>query len=164
MEIKKLEKSCHEEFKYLIKIVVENLPKKEWLITPTNEELENIFENERIDYWGVFDNGKLVAISSLSFDKTDFFEIVKLLGLEQNKVAEIAECMTLQEARGNNYMFKINNVLVKRAKEMGFEYLIATAHPDNIASNSSLKKLGMKVAGQFYRYGKYYRNYLVMKI
>ena len=164
MEIKKLEKRHHKELKDLIKIIVENLPKREWLITPTEEEIENIFENDMVDYWGVFENEKLLAISSLAFDESDFIEIVKLLGIENAKVAEIAECMTLPEARGNNYMLKINKILVQRAKEMGVEYIIATAHPENVASNASLQKLGMSIAGQFYRYGKNYRNYLVMKI
>ena len=104
------------------------------------------------------------SISSLSFDKEDFLEVVRLLQIENDKVAEIAECMTHVEARGNNYTLKINKELVKVAKEMGVKYLIATAHPDNIASKVSLKKLGMSEKGQFYRYETYLRNYFVMKI
>ena len=164
MEIRKIEKVYHGQLKSLMKTVVDLLPKKEWLITPTQEEVENIFENSKVDYWGAFDGDKLVAISSLSYDEDDFAEIVKLLGIEKNKVAEIAECMTLPEARGNNLMFKINSLLVEKARERGIEYLIATAHPENNASNISLQKLGMTIAGQFYRYGKNFRNYLVIRI
>ena len=164
MEIRRIRKKYHKEFKALIETVVEALPKKEWLITPTNEEIENVFENDAVDYWGVFENNKLLAISSLAFDEQDFLEILKLLKIENKKVAEIAECMTIPFARGNNYMFKINNELVKLAKDRGVEYLIATAHPDNIASNTSLKKLGMSLGGQFYRYGCYLRNYYFMKV
>ena len=72
--------------------------------------------------------------------------------------------MTLPKARGNNYMLKINTALLSVAKELGFEYLIATAHPDNTPSNHSLQKLGMECKGQFYRYGKFLRNYYLMKI
>ena len=164
MEIKKIEKSYHKELKGLIKTVAKALPKKEWLITPSEEAIENLFESELFDYWGVFENDKLLAISSLSYDEEDFADIVKLLGIEGKNVAEIAECMTLPQARGNNFMFKINSVLFQRAREKGIEYLIATAHPDNNASNHSLQKLGMEIKGQFYRYGKNLRNYLVMKL
>lgn len=164
MEIKRIEKSYHKEFKKLISTVVDALSKKEWLIAPTDEEIENVFENNKVDFWGVFEDGELLAISSLSYDEDDFAEIVNLLEIEGHKVAEIAECMTLPKARGNNFMLKINSVLAQKAKEKGIEYLIATAHPDNVASNSSLQKLGMKKAGQFYRYRKYPRNYLVMKV
>ena len=116
------------------------------------------------DYYGENRDALWDCLRYLFYDEEDFADIVKLLGLEGCRVAEIAECMTLPLSRGNNFMFKINSVLVQRAKEKGIEYLIATAHPDNNASNHSLQKLGMKIKGQFYRYGKYYRNYLVMKI
>ena len=55
-------------------------------------------------------------------------------------------------------------MLVKEAKHRGFEYLIATAAPENIASNKSLLKLGMKCVCQINRYGKYLRNCYMMKI
>lgn len=164
MEIRQIRKEECEEFKQLIESVIKNLPKKEWLIVPTNEQIADAFNTDKVVYWGLFEKGKLLSISSLSFDKEDFLEIVRLLQIENDKVAEIAECMTLLEARGNNYTLKINKELVKIAKEMGVKYLIATAHPDNIASNVSLKKLGMSEKGQFYRYETYLRNYFVMKI
>ena len=63
-----------------------------------------------------------------------------------------------------NFMLRINEKLLDRAKDLGIEYLVATAHPENVASNKSLGKLGMECKGQFMRYGKYLRNYLVMKI
>jgi RimJ/RimL family protein N-acetyltransferase len=130
----------------------------------TNDEIDNVFENKNVLLYGIIENEKLLSISGLFSDESDFLDIKKLCDIENSKVAEIAECMTLPEARGNNFMLKINNYLLKHAKDIGYEYLIATAHPDNTASNHSLQKLGMICKGQFYRYGKYLRNYYLMKI
>lgn len=164
MEIRRLEQKDYEAFKALIETVVENLEVKEWLIVPTSGEMTNLLKDNKAEFWGMFDAGVLLSISCLSFDDDDFAEIIKLLKIENHKVAEISECMTLPIARGNNFMLKINKQIVKIAKDKGFDYLIATAHPDNIASNSSLKKLGMTVGGKFYRYGSHLRNYFVMKL
>ena len=164
MEIKRLTKDYHKELKEIVNITANNLANPEWLIVMTNEEVENVFENQNVIMYGVTENKELLSISGLFFDESDFLDIEKLCAIEGCKVAEIAECMTLPEARGNNYMLKINTALLAVAKELGFEYLIATAHPKNTASNHSLQKLGMQCKGQFYRYGKFLRNYYLIKI
>lgn len=164
MKIELLTRKSHQKLKDLITTVDQYLNNPEMLIVLTKEEIENIFNNKNAMMYGLFENDELVSISGLFFDESDFYDIVKLLNIENTKVAEIAECMTLPKARGNNYMLKINQVLLNRAKELGVDYLIATAHPDNISSNKSLTKLGMQCNGQFYRYGKYLRNYYVIKV
>ena len=164
MEIRKLEQKDHGQLKELIDAVVDDLKVKDWLIAPTKEEIESVFENNNVEFWGVFDGDTLLSISCLSFDNDDFSEIVKACGIENLKVAEIAECMTLPFARGNNLTLQINQKLVQVAKSMGFDYLVATAHPDNIASNISLQKLGMTSSTQIHRYGTHLRNCFVMKL
>ena len=164
MDIKLLSKDYQDDLRNLVKTTIQNLQNPEWLIALTDIEIDNIFDNNQVILYGAIENDVLLSISGLFFDKSDFLDIVKLLGIENKKVAEIAECMTFPEYRGNNYMLKINQVLLKKAKELGIEYLIATAHPDNIASNTSLSKLGMKCSGQIQRYGKFLRNYYVIKI
>ena len=164
MNIKLLTIEYQNQLRVLVKTTIQNLINPEWLIALTDNEIDNIFENKNVLLYGAFENEKLLAISGLFFDESDYIDIVKLLGIENKKVAEIAECMTFPEYRGNNYMLKINRVIIEKAKKLGVEYLIATAHPDNIASNTSLTKLGMKYSGQMQRYGKYLRNYYVMKI
>lgn len=164
MEIIKLSKDYNEQLINLINITVQNLEKPEWLIALTKEELEKIWTNPKVIIYGAVDNGKLLAISGLFFDESDYLDIMKLLNIENNKVVEIAECMTLPSARGNNLMLKINTILIQEAQKLGFDYIIATAHPDNISSNKSLQKLGMESNVQFLRYGKYIRNCYMLKI
>ena len=61
-------------------------------------------------------------------------------------------------------MHKVNSKLIEIAKKKGFEYLVATAHPDNVASNKSLAKLGMECKAQIIRAGKYLRNVYMIKL
>lgn len=163
MEIKKLTKNYHEQLKNLIQIVSCEID-KEKLIVISNEEIEHIFENPSAIVYGAVENGKLLAISGLFFDESDYFEIMELLNIKNKKVAEIAECMVLPEARGNNLMFKINQMLIIEAQKLGFEYVIATAHPENISSKHSLEKLGMTTRVCFNRYGKYLRDCYIIKL
>ena len=164
MEILQLNEHYISQIKKITNSVIANLPNPDWLICLTNDEIDNLFINPNVIMYGLVSNNKLLSISGLFFDESDFFDITKLLNIPSNKVAEIAESMTLPNARGHNYMLKINQELKTHATILGFEYLIATAHPDNIASNKSLQKLGMKCYGQFLRYGKYLRNYYLLKL
>lgn len=163
MEIKKLTKNYHEQLKNLIQIVSCESD-KEKLIVISNEEIENIFENPSAIVYGAVENEKLLAISGLFFDESDYFEIMELLNIKNKKVAEIAECMVLPEVRGNNLMFKINQMLIIEAQKLGFEYVIATAHPENISSKHSLERLGMTTSKRFNRYGKYLRDCYIIKL
>lgn len=164
MEIKQLTKEFQNQLNTLVKTTIQNMTNPDWLIALTDEEIDNIFDNKNAVIYGMVEEKKLLAMSGLFFDESDFLEIIKLLKIENCKVAEIAECMTFPKYRGNNYMLKINLSLLQKARKLGFEYVIATAHPDNIASNKSLQKLGLKCYGQIFRYGKFLRNYYMLKL
>lgn len=165
MNIIKLTSTYHNQLKDLNNIVVSSMENPNWLISLTRDELENIFNNKTAIVYGMInDDNKLISVSGLFFDESDFIDITKILKIDKFKVGEISESMTIPQARGNNYMLEINNVILKEAKSMGFEYLIATADPENIASNKSLTKLGMECICQINRYGKYLRNCYMIKI
>ena len=164
MNIIKLSPSYHEQLKNLIDIVVTTMENKNWLISLTEDEIKNIFNNEKAMIYGIVNENNLVAISGLFFEESDFMEITKILKIDNYKVAEISESMTLPQYRGNNYMLTINTLILKEAKDLGFDYLIATAAPQNIASNKSLTKLGMNCICQINRYGKYLRNCYMIKL
>lgn len=48
-------------------------------------------------------------------------------------------------------MVNINKKLIEVANDKGLKYIIATAHPDNIAGNISLRNLNMKFIKEFSR-------------
>lgn len=82
------------------------------------------------------------------------------LNIEPNDCAEIGASMTLKNARGKKCMLNINKKLLELAKDKGLKYIIATAHPDNIASNISLKNLDMKFIKEFSRHS-FPRNFYI---
>lgn len=76
---------------------------------------------------------------------------LETLNIQTNYCAEIGASMTLKSARGKKCMLNINKKLMEVAKDKGLKYIIATAHPDNIASNISLRNLKMKFIKEFSR-------------
>ena len=75
---------------------------------------------------------------------------LETLNIQTNYCAEIGASMTLKSARGKKCMLNINKK-IKLSKDKGLKYIIATAHPDNIASNISLRNLNMKFIKEFSR-------------
>ena len=71
--------------------------------------------------------------------------------------------MVLPEYRGQNLMLDVNNALLNVAKEMGIDYFVATVHPDNIASNRSVQKMGMQLKTTITRTGGYERNVYLLE-
>lgn len=164
MNISKLSHKHLPNLKQIIDITLKNIQNADWFIPLDPGNIDNIFDINICEIYGVFDNDELLAISGLFWDESDYADIKQILNIADKKVAEIAECITLPKARGNNYMLTLNKLLLQKAKEKGYEYVIATAHPDNIASNKSLTKLGMTTNNQFMRYDKYLRNIYRIKI
>ncbi len=164
MQIQQLSNKHLESLKQIINIALKNIQDPNWFIPLDPDNIDKIFDLNICAIYGIFDNDKLLAISGLFWDESDYHDIKKTLNISDKKVVEIAECITLPEARGNNYMLTLNKLLLQKAKEMGYQYIIATAHPDNIASNKSLTKLGMTTSNQILRYDKYLRNVYSIKL
>ena len=163
MAIIQLSAQYHTQLKDLISTVKKDVDPSKLIIIP-QDQIDTIFDSDTTIIYGVVQQNNLLAMSGLFWDESDYLDIKHLLNIPHTKVAEIAECLVLPQARGNNYMLKLNQQLLSKAKQLGFEYVIATAHPDNIPSHTSLIKLGMTVGKQFYRYGKYLRNIYYIKL
>ncbi|OCL94362.1 hypothetical protein [Arcobacter porcinus] len=71
--------------------------------------------------------------------------------------------MTLKSARGKKCMLNLNKILLDLAKEKNIKYIIATAHPKNIASNKSLKNLNMVFVKEIIR-SNYPRNLYILEL
>lgn len=157
MELKKLQKSDEEQFRALNETIRDNLANSAFFIPLGNFVFDNFYKPDMFITYGFFDGEKLAACSLLSLDEEDLSELKQLLKLD-GKTAELGASMTLPDYRGNNLMFKINQQLLSEAPSANLKYIVATAHPDNIASNSSLKKLGMEKVAEIDRHGVYKRN------
>ena len=71
-------------------------------------------------------------------------EYIDILDLNGYKVCELGGNLVLPEYRGNGIMYKLIQLQSKLAKDMGFDYIISMAHPDNIGSKKNLMKLGLE--------------------
>ena len=107
---------------------------------------------------------QLIAISGLILTETFYGEIRDVLGLQGKKIAEVGGSMVLPEYRGQNLMLKINKMLVELAREQGYEHLVATVHPDNVASRTSAETLGFVKKDCIMRKGRFLRNVYQMDL
>lgn len=155
------DRSLHEEMSITI---VNALPRLDFLIPMTKEEYEDTFVVGSDDIvYGLFDNNNLIATSALLHDVRAYQQQEEVKDILTHKCAEIGECMVLPEYRGQGLMLKLNQLLKKDAQALGIEYMLATAHPENVASNTSLKALGFDLVKTFDRHG-YLRNLYVMRV
>ncbi|MBQ0021064.1 MAG: GNAT family N-acetyltransferase [Bacteroidales bacterium] len=145
-------------------IIYEALPSKELLIPMTEEEYDDTCREENCDVmYGIFEGDTLIATSSLLHDVRAYAANPELHEVLQHPCVEIGECMVLPEYRGRNLMLRLNELVKAEALRQGMHYMLATAHPDNIASNSSLCRLGYHIVKEFTRAGKR-RNLLLMEL
>lgn len=150
--------------KAMSEVIYEALPSKELLIPMTEEEYDDTYTDENEDVvYGIFEDDRLIATSSLLHDVRAYAINPELEEVLKHPCIEIGESMVLPAYRGNGLMLRLNTLIKEEAKRQGVHYLLATAHPDNIASNTSLKHLGYEVIKEFTRAGKR-RNLLVLDL
>ena len=113
--------------------------------------LENSIKDDKTIFYGYFNEKELLSISGLFLDIEDLKYELETLNIQTNYCAEIGASMTLKSARGKKCMLNINKKLIEVANDKGLKYIIATAHPDNIAGNISLRNLNMKFIKEFSR-------------
>lgn len=143
-------------------VILDALKNKEWFI-PFDKD-DPVLEESHDYFIGYFDGDKLAAISALIFDEHFLGELREITGLGGKKIAEVGGSMVLPEYRGQNLMLQLNRKLVSYARDEGYEYLVATVHPDNVASRTSAETLGFKLHSRFMRKGRFLRNLYVMKL
>ena len=156
MTIRKLKSSDREAFFQLSKTVVEALENKDFLIPMTEEEADTTFRDDSKDVvLGAFIDDRLVATLGLFLDIRDYEEVLPENCHSLNG-AEIGEAMVSPELRRNGLMNKLWTSLNDIIQDSDLDFLLATAHPDNI-SNRLMQKDGFKLYKVFKRRG-YTRN------
>ena len=159
-EIKKLS-ACHQEdYIALTNEVLGALPNPDWFMGLSDKLLKTMFSHEStFVVHGCFVDGVLAGVSLYDTCYEELEEVAKASGADLTKKgAELGISMVLPKYRGQNIMYKLNFSLMEAAKENGFHYLVATAHPENAPSNASLRKLGMEYKKTIIRQGHYERN------
>ena len=163
-EIKRLTSIDHQDFIKINNEIRESISNPTWFMPFSEEELTNTFDDKcTLVIYGAFIDNVLGAVSLFDTNTDEFLELANACGVPAEKCAELGGSMVLPSFRGKNLMFEINAKLIEVAKSMGLEYFVATVHPDNIASISSIKKLGMEYVTTITRTGGYLRNVYILK-
>jgi RimJ/RimL family protein N-acetyltransferase len=145
----------------LIEVIESNLEHKEWWFPITKKSRSLFFDGKSAVLMGAFYGNKLVAASGMFF-----YEVLSETNVStlSDELAEIGRCMVLPKYRGDNLMLKLNRELVAKARELGKKGLVATAHPDNIASCRSLETLGFTKKCLVKKWNNYSRNYYTYNV
>lgn len=162
MTIRELTPSDREAFFNLTHAVVDALENKDFLIPMTEEEANATFRNDSEDVvLGAFLNDTLVATLGLFHDIRDYAEELPDEYRSLNG-AEIGEAMVRPDLRRNGLMNNLFETLQSYIQASDLDFLLATAHPDNI-SNHLIQKSGFTLHKVFDRRG-YTRNMYIKNL
>lgn len=160
---RKIENKDKNSLTDLINDVLNGLERKEFFIPFTEEEIFEMFDKEKTIIYGAFDNDKLVGTAQLYLKQSYVKNIKEEIKLNSDKVAELGGYLVLNQYRNKGIMKELENILIKEAKNVGYEYLVITVHPDNIASNKVTAFTGAKLV-KTTKLGEYLRNIYLLNI
>ena len=166
-EIKKIGKDNANKLKALIENTESSLSDELFWLPIKQQAEANFFNDEWTYFVGVFDRDDLVAAAALFFNEFEFGDTLRTIGEGKGRYslyAEIGRCMVKPAYRGENLMCTMIDVLVKEARARDKKYLIATAHPQNIASRKSLEKKKKKKIGETVKSGKFPRCIYLLEL
>ena len=148
MNIRQLEDKDVIAFRELIINMYSNLENLEWF-SPMPYDEENVLgmiNHPRFYIIGVFDDDKLVGVSSLDY------KCGKLIGkvdfpteCDTTSLVEMAFNMVHSEYRGRGIMKMMINHLLDKITADGFKWAFSKVHKDNFASSKSLEHNGFHV-------------------
>ena len=94
--------------------------------------------------YGAYDGDKLVGMAQLYVSQDMLKDFKDEFGLSEYKVCELGGNLVLPEYRGMGITTKLQTIEFELAKELGFDYIISMAHPDNIGSCKTLERVGLE--------------------
>ena len=142
---KKIEEKDKEQLFNLIDIVLNGLPDQSHFIPYEQWELDSMFDEENYaPLYGAYDGDKLVGMAQLYVSQDMLKDFKDEFGLSDYKVCELGGNLVLPEYRGQGITTKLQTMEMNLAKELGFDYIISMAHPDNIGSCKTLERVGLE--------------------
>ena len=141
---KKIEQTDKEQLFSLIDTVLKGLDDQSYFIPYEQWELDSMFDD--VNYaplYGAYDKEKLVGMAQLYVSQEMLDDFKKEFGLEKYRVCELGGNLVLPEYRGMGITTKLQTIELDLAKQLGFDYIISMAHPNNIGSCKTLEKVGL---------------------
>ena len=143
---KKIEEKDKEQLFKLIDIVLNGLPNQAHFIPYEQWELDSMFDD--VNYaplYGAYDGDKLVGMAQLYVSQDMLKDFKEEFQLTEYKVCELGGNLVLPEYRGRGITTKLQTIEMQLAKDLGFDYIISMAHPDNIGSCKTLERIGLEL-------------------
>ena len=141
---KKVEEKDKEQLFKLIDIVLTGLPDQAHFIPYEQWELDSMFDDENYaPLYGAYDGDKLVGMAQLYVSQDMLDDFKKEFNLSDYSVCELGGNLVLPEYRGRGITTKLQKMELELAKNLGFDYIISMAHPDNIGSCKTLERVGL---------------------
>ena len=142
---KKIEEKDKDQLFKLIDTVLSGLPDQSHFIPYEKWELDSMFDE--VNYaplYGAYDGDKLVGMAQLYVSQDMLKDFKDEFGLSEYKVCELGGNLVLPEYRGLGITTKLQTMEMQLAKDLGFDYIISMAHPDNIGSCKTLERIGLE--------------------
>lgn len=86
----------------------------------------------------------LYGMAQLYVSQDMLQDFKKEFELQNYTVCELGGNLVLPEYRGNGITTKLQTIELELARKLGFDYIISMAHPDNVGSQKTLEKVGLK--------------------
>ncbi len=142
---KKIEPKDKEQLFNLIDIVLNGLEDKAYFIPYEQWELDSMFDE--VNYaplYGAYDGNKLVGMAQLYVSQDMLDDFKKEFNLTEYKVCELGGNLVLPEYRGQGITTILQKIELNLAKDLGFDYIISMAHPNNVGSCKTLERVGLE--------------------
>lgn len=144
LQFKKIDEKDKDQLFNLIEIVLTGLPDQSHFIPYEQWELDSMFDAENYaPLFGAYDGDKLVAMAQLYVSQDMLKDFKDEFELSQYKVCELGGNLVLPEYRGRGITTKLQTIEMQLAKDLGFDYIISMAHPENIGSCKTLERIGL---------------------
>lgn len=143
---KRVFKEDEKQVRDLVNNVFENIERKDFLIPWTEEQMDRFFDEDYSFLLGAYDNNKLIAMTQIFTQREIEQEYYDILNIPKSKIiCELGGFLVLPEYRNKGIMTKLSKMSCELINELNFDYIISTIHPENIASNKIVQKLGFEL-------------------
>ncbi len=144
---------------------VENSLKNEYFWLPIKEEArKHFFDDEWTEFYGVFQEGELIAAIALFLNEYEYGESLKQLNSTEKKVAELGRAMVHPAYRGKHLLDPLIKDLLDIARQRGIECVLATIHPENVPSQRLFQKAGLEKMCTYTKDVSYIRDVYVIRL
>ena len=164
LTLRQLTEADKNELDLLIQDVEASLPDEKFWLPISKTSKEHFFDNEWTYLLGAFTNGEPVGAAALFFNENEWGESRRTIGIQSTSIAEFGRAMVRSDFRGRGIMNLIATELVKVAKEIPVDYLLATVHPNNVPSQKTVKMMGMEKAGFCVKNGGFERDIFLREL